>query len=585
MKSIAPSYGITRLLRLAWPERKRLSWGLLALIVSSGMLLAYPQAIKVMIDEALTEKNADRLNAAALAILLVFLLQAVAGAIRYYLFTTAGERVVIRLRQDLYEAIMRQDIAFFDERRTGELMSRLSSDATVLQNAVSVNISMVTRNLGAAVGGIGLLIYTSPLLTFGLLLAIPPVAIGTARFGKSLRRISRDVQDALATTGTIAEETISGVRTVRAFAQESTEADRYREGLVRSLGLALERSKRVAWFTALASAVGYAAIIGVLWYGGQLVLKGSMSIGALSSFILYTLTVAVSVGMLGSLWTDFMSATGAARRVFELLDHKPSMSLSGGYIPPSVKGSIQLRDVHFAYPSRPDYVVFEKLSLDIAPGECLALVGPSGSGKSTLAALVSRFYDPLSGSILWDGIPVQTLDAGWLRRQIGIVAQDPVLLSTSIAANIRYGRPEADQAAIEAAARAANAHEFITALPDGYHTLVGERGIQLSGGQRQRVAIARAMLKDPRVLILDEATSALDAESEYLVQEALDRLMKGRTTLVIAHRLSTVRHANRVVVMEQGQIVQMGQHDELMLNQEGLYYRLVNRQFVEASPL
>jgi ATP-binding cassette subfamily B protein len=549
------------------------------------MLLAYPQAIKVMIDEALTEKNADRLNAAALAILLVFLLQAVAGAIRYYLFTTAGERVVIRLRQDLYEAIMRQDIAFFDERRTGELMSRLSSDATVLQNAVSVNISMVTRNLGAAVGGIGLLIYTSPLLTFGLLLAIPPVAIGTARFGKSLRRISRDVQDALATTGTIAEETISGVRTVRAFAQESTEADRYREGLVRSLGLALERSKRVAWFTALASAVGYAAIIGVLWYGGQLVLKGSMSIGALSSFILYTLTVAVSVGMLGSLWTDFMSATGAARRVFELLDHKPSMSLSGGYIPPSVKGSIQLRDVHFAYPSRPDYVVFEKLSLDIAPGECLALVGPSGSGKSTLAALVSRFYDPLSGSILWDGIPVQTLDAGWLRRQIGIVAQDPVLLSTSIAANIRYGRPEADQAAIEAAARAANAHEFITALPDGYHTLVGERGIQLSGGQRQRVAIARAMLKDPRVLILDEATSALDAESEYLVQEALDRLMKGRTTLVIAHRLSTVRHANRVVVMEQGQIVQMGQHDELMLNQEGLYYRLVNRQFVEASPL
>jgi ABC transporter fused permease/ATP-binding protein len=585
VKSIAPSYGITRLLRLAWPERKRLSWGLLALIVSSGMLLAYPQAIKVMIDEALTEKNADRLNAAALAILLVFLLQAVAGAIRYYLFTTAGERVVIRLRQDLYEAIMRQDIAFFDERRTGELMSRLSSDATVLQNAVSVNISMVTRNLGAAVGGIGLLIYTSPLLTFGLLLAIPPVAIGTARFGKSLRRISRDVQDALATTGTIAEETISGVRTVRAFAQESTEADRYREGLVRSLGLALERSKRVAWFTALASAVGYAAIIGVLWYGGQLVLKGSMSIGALSSFILYTLTVAVSVGMLGSLWTDFMSATGAARRVFELLDHKPSMSLSGGYIPPSVKGSIQLRDVHFAYPSRPDYVVFEKLSLDIAPGECLALVGPSGSGKSTLAALVSRFYDPLSGSILWDGIPVQTLDAGWLRRQIGIVAQDPVLLSTSIAANIRYGRPEADQAAIEAAARAANAHEFITALPDGYHTLVGERGIQLSGGQRQRVAIARAMLKDPRVLILDEATSALDAESEYLVQEALDRLMKGRTTLVIAHRLSTVRHANRVVVMEQGQIVQMGQHDELMLNQEGLYYRLVNRQFVEASPL
>jgi ATP-binding cassette subfamily B protein len=576
----ARSPDLSRILKLAWPERRRLGLGLIFLILGSGMLLIYPQAIKLIIDEALGSGQRSRVDQAALMILGVFCVQALAGGMRYYLFTTAGEKIVTRLREQVYKSIMEQDIAFFDSRRTGELMSRLASDATVLQNAVSINISLSMRNLGAAIGGLILLIYTSPALALGLLACVPPMGIGTALFGKRIRKISREVQDALAETGTIAEETISGVRTVRAFAREGSEVQRYAGAVQKSYGLAQKRIRSIAVITMIAGLLGYAAIAGVLWYGGRLVIDGEMTVGALTSFILYAMTVAVSVGTLGSLWTDFMSASGAARRIFEILDRTPTIPLRGGQTLPQVEGRVEFHKVQFRYPSRPDVIVLHDLDINIRPGEVVALVGPSGSGKSTIANLICRFYDPSSGRVCLDGHDIRALDGEWLRKQIGIVSQDPVLLSASIAANIRYGKADASEAEVIAAARAAHAHEFISSFPQGYDTIVGERGIQLSGGQRQRVAIARAMLKDPRVLILDEATSALDAESEHWVQEALDVLMQSRTTVVIAHRLSTVRNADRVLVLQDGRIVQSGRHQELMNERDGMYFKLVNRQFV-----
>ena len=579
MTGKATSHGIRRILQLAWPERGALGFGFLFLLISSAMLLAYPQAVKVIVDDSLGPNQGAALHRTALIMLVVFLLQALAGSLRYYFFTIAGERIVSRLRADLYRAIMEQDIAFFDSRRTGELMSRLSSDATVLQVAASVNISMFTRNFGAAVGGLGLLIYTSPVLALCLLACIPPIAVGTLKFGKRIRNISRDFQDALAQNGIVAEETISGIRTVRAFSKEHHEITRYSRAVQNSFQIAQRRTKSIATITGIAGVFGYSAIVGVLWYGGLLVTSGEMSIGDLTSFLLYALTVAVSVGALGSVWTDFMSATGAAKRVFELLDLKPSRALKGGRRLAEVRGEVSFCSVSFHYPSRPDYPVLSELSLNIKPGEQVALVGPSGSGKSTIAALISRFYDPSGGAILLDDAELSDLDGIWIREQIGVVAQDPLLLSDTIAANIRYGKEHATDEEVSRSARDANAEAFILGFPDGFQTIVGERGIQLSGGQRQRIAIARAMLKNPKILILDEATSALDAESEFLVQEALERLMKTRTTLVIAHRLSTVRKADRVLVIQAGGIMQSGKHDALMLDKDGLYYKLVNRQF------
>jgi ATP-binding cassette subfamily B protein len=328
----------------------------------------------------------------------------------------------------------------------------------------------------------------------------------------------------------------------------------------------------------VASFASYAAAALVFWYGGRLVLQGQMTVGQLTSFLIYTLIVAFSMGGLADLWADFMRATGAAERVFELLDRVPAIPPSGGAQPAVARGAVALAGVHFAYPTRPDMVVLASVDLTIAAGEVVALVGSSGAGKSTVAALLLRFYDPQGGEVLFDGHDVRTLDPRWLRAHIGTVAQEPILFSTTVAENIRYGRPGASDADVEDAARAANAHSFVTGFPERYQTLVGERGVQLSGGQKQRVAIARALLKDPRVLVLDEATSALDAESEHLVREALERLMRGRTTLIIAHRLSTVKGADRVVVLDGGRIVQSGPHNRLV-DEDGLYRRLVERQF------
>jgi ATP-binding cassette subfamily B protein len=400
--------------------------------------------------------------------------------------------------------------------------------------------------------------------------------------GRLVRRLSRKSQDALAKAGEVAEETFSGIRTVRTFNREPMEVSSYSEQVEDAFQLSKTRSKAVAIFMGATSFAGYASIAVVLWYGGRLVLENSMSVGELISFILYTLIVSGALGVLASIYANFMRAAGASERVFSLMERVTSIPRGSGITLPNPEGKVSFQDVHFAYPTRPDITVLQNINLSVSPGERIALVGPSGSGKSTIAALISRLYDPVSGVISLDDVALTELEAGWLREQIGVVSQEPILFSASIAQNIRYARTDATDAEIKEAARIANALEFVEDFPEGMETQVGERGVQLSGGQKQRIAIARAVLKNPKILILDEATSALDTESEYLVKEALERLMQNRTTLVIAHRLSTVQGADRVLVIHRGKVEEEGTHAQL-LEQGGIYNRLVERQLVQVA--
>lgn len=575
-----PAVDMKRLVSLARPELKNLAMGTAALVIGSAMTLLYPMVIQQLIDGIEGGGGKELVTEGALTLLVLFGVGALFGSLRAWLFTVSGERIVADLRTQLYSAIIHQEIAFFDERRTGELTNRLASDTTVLQNTVTVNVSMLLRFAIMAIGAVGFLLYTSWKLTLLTLTVVPVVAISAGIFGRRMRSISREFQDALADSTTVAEETISGVRTVRAFAREDQEVARYRAAVEASFEVARRRARVIAMLRGLIGFGGYGAIAVVLWFGGNMLVDGSLSIGELTSFLLYTLTVAFSLGALSGLYEDFMKALGASERVFELIDRRPAVT-GGSERPAQVRGEVRLTEITFAYPTRPDVPVLNKLSLSLEPGQVVALVGPSGGGKSTVAALLSRFYDPQGGRITLDGHDYASLDIRWLREQVGVVSQEPILFATTILDNIRYGRPGASEEDVIAAAKAANAHDFITSFPEAYHTMVGERGVKLSGGQKQRVAIARAILKDPKVLVLDEATSALDAESEHLVQEALDRLMVGRTTMVIAHRLSTVKQADRVCVLDGGWLAQEGTHEELIAR-DGIYRRLVERQFAAA---
>lgn len=570
---------LLRVLALARPEVGLLAMATLALLFSAGLNLAYPRLVGFIIDAV--QEGGAALDDYALLLMGLFAVGALFTALRSYWFTVAGERVVARLRRKLYDSLVGQDIAFFDHHRTGELTNRLAADTTVVQNAATVNISMLLRFGVTAVGSLIIMLFISWRLTLVMLALVPVAVIGALVYGRIVKRLSRQVQDAQAEATEVAEETLAGIRTVRAFAREGVESARYGERVERSFDLARERARAAAWFGGLAGFAGYGAIGGVLWYGGILLADptSGMKVGDLTAFMIYTFAVAVAIGTLGTVWQDFMRAVGASERIFELIDEAPPAQLDGETLS-AVEGRVGLHDVSFAYPTRPDRQVLHGVDFTLSPGEVVALVGPSGGGKSTIATLLARFYEPTAGRLTLDGQPLSGLDPHWLRRQLGGVAQEPMLFAASIADNIRYGALTATDDEVRAAARAANAEGFIDAFPEGFETQVGERGVQLSGGQKQRVAIARALLKDPKVLVLDEATSALDAESEHLVQRALEVLMEGRTTLVIAHRLSTVRNADRVVVIDGGQVVQQGSHEALM-TEGGLYRQLVERSMVD----
>jgi ATP-binding cassette subfamily B protein len=571
---------IIKLVQLSRKEWPILFKGLIFLMISSSALMVYPQYIKVIIDQALKTKDLPALNKAALIALAVFIIQGITSSLRYYYFTLAGEQTVKSLRTKLFSQIISQEMTFFDSSKTGELLGRLSADTAVLQNALSVNISMLIRNLFQTIGGIILLFITSTKLTIFILLLIPPIAFLVAIFGKKVKTISKNTQDALANSTSVAEESLSGVRTVKAFAQENWEIDRYVFQLNKSFKLSISKIIEISKFTGAMSILGFSVVVFIVWYGGKLVINGDMSVGTLTSYILYVMTVAFSAGLLASLYTDFMSAFGAGHRIFELLE-KATVTVENNNKPLKIidTGKINFEKVSFSYTARVDTKIFENLNLTISPNETIAIVGSSGAGKSTIAQLLMRFYDVDSGVIKIDGNNIKDFDLFSLRNQIGIVSQEPILISESIEDNIRYGKPSATIEEVEEASKLAFAHDFISNFPEKYKTLVGEKGVQLSGGQKQRVAIARAILKDPKILILDEATSALDSESEFLVQKALEHLSKSRSTLIIAHRLSTVKKADKIFVLDHGEIVQSGTHEELILNKDGFYNKLIEKQF------
>ncbi|MGF1511501.1 MAG: ABC transporter ATP-binding protein [Myxococcota bacterium] len=578
--------GFLRLLALARHQVGRMVVGTACLLLASGATLAAPRLVQSLFDQGLEQADLSVLNRTAGVLLVLFVVQAVAGSFRYYLFTTAGERIVTELRQKLLTRFLEQETSFFDRHRTGELLSRLSSDTQLIQNAVSVNVSMALRSIVGAVGATVLLFTISVRLALLMLLVLPLIGLGALVYGRVVRRRSHEAQEALARASEVAEEALSSIRTVRSFNAEPREAARYRARVEAAYAASERRIAATSSFFGGATLSAYSCVLGVFLYGGHLSVRGVITGGELASFVLYTLILAVSLGTLADLWSDLMRATGATRRVFVFLDRETTIEPSTLRAEPvdsvRARGALELEQVGFAYPTRPDVVVLDNVSLRIEPGKTVALVGPSGGGKSTIVKLLLRLYDPTSGVIRLDGRPIQEMDVRWLRKQMALVAQEPVLFSASIAENIRYGRPDASDAAVAQAAQAAHAIDFIRKLPDGFQSAVGERGIQLSGGQRQRVAIARAILKDPPVLILDEATSALDAEAESEVKKALDRLREGRTTLVVAHRLSTVKDADEVVVMNGGSVQERGSHEALMRRDDGLYRRLVSHQLLSA---
>ena len=569
---------LTELFGFLRPYRRWLAVAVFGVTVASALGLVFPLIMGGLVDTAIGEETtAESLDRLALVLLGVFLAQAAFNYIRSYAVAIVGEGVVADLRRTVYQRIIRLPVPFFDKRRTGEITSRLTSDASVIQGTVSTAVAQTLSQGITLVGGVVLMLVLSPRLSLTVLTFLPVAILAAAFFGRRLNRISTVFQDEIASANAFADETIASIRVIKWFSAETDATNRYDQGIGRSYEIALRRARLRALFVPGVTFVGFATLALVLWVGGRQVLAGSMTAGELVSFLLYTLTVAGAIGTFTGIYSQLQEALGASRRIFEFLGMPVEIhEATRPQVPSHQEGSIRLESVSFSYEGRHS-VVLRDIDLALAPGEVVALVGPSGSGKSTITQLIPRFYDPTSGRVLVNDVDVKNQSLTDLRAQMAAVPQEVQLFSGTISENLRISKPEATDDELVDAATAANAHEFITEFPDGYETVVGERGIQLSGGQRQRVAIARALLADPRILILDEATSSLDAESEGLVQQALQRLMIGRTTLVIAHRLSTVRAADRLVVISDGRIVEEGAHDDLVAA-GGVYARLLERQ-------
>ena len=575
-------------LRALWPYIARYKGTLVlalgALLIASAAMLVLPIAFRDVIDKGMAVRDRDTVDLYFGAFLGAAAVFGIFAALRFYLVTWLGERVVADLRSDIYERVIRMDPTFFEVTRTGEVLSRLTTDTTLVQALAGVNLSITLRSVIQLVGALTLLVATSPSLAGLILLLIPFVLVPLIAVGRKLRSLSRESQDRIADTSGLAGETLNAIQTVQAFTLETLHAERFSSAVELSFGAALRRLRARAVLTALGTMTVFGGITFVLWQGAHRVLANEMTGGELSQFLIYAVYVAISAASLSEMWGEVQRAAGAMERLVELRNAMPVIVAPTHPIefPIPPRGDIRFEEVSFRYPSRPDALALDGFSLHVAPGENIAFVGPSGAGKSTTFQLLLRFYDPASGRIVIDGVDISKAVPEDIRRRIGLVPQETVLFGTTARENIRYGRPDASDADIEAAARAAGADAFLRQLPQGYETFLGERGTRLSGGQRQRIAIARALLKDPPILLLDEATSSLDAESERYVQEALERLMQGRTTIIVAHRLATILKADRIVGMDHGRIVAIVTHAQL-LESNPLYARLAALQFDAAA--